>query len=273
MALYAVGDVQGCLACLDRLLGYIGFQADDDRLWFVGDLVNRGPDSAGVLRRVRELNAETVLGNHDLHLLAVAAGARRVKSGDSFDDVLEAPDRDGLIEWLSTRPLLVRDDVIGWLMVHAGLPPAWDVTAATTAAREVEEWLARHGRDAGALQGIYGDHPDRWRPGLEGMERVRYIINALTRLRFCNAESRLALAYSGPPGVQPAGFEPWFRLWRSDTHRVVFGHWSRLGAGDHGTAVSTDSGCVWGGQLSAARLAPAPVELFAVSCERCLKSQ
>lgn len=266
MALYVVGDIQGCLGSLDRLLRRIRFRPGRDRLWLVGDLVNRGPDSAGVLRRARELNAEVVLGNHDLHLLAVAAGARPVKAGDTFNDVLEAADRDELLNWLACRPLLARDDAIGYLMVHAGMPPAWDVAAATSFAREVETLLARRGRDKSFLAAMYGDEPEQWRSDLAGMERVRYIINALTRLRFCDNESRLALGYSGPPGTQPGGFEPWFKLWSGRSHRIVFGHWSRLGAGDHGVAISTDSGCVWGGELSAVRLEPGPVEFFAVSC-------
>lgn len=266
MALYAVGDIQGCLGSLERLLRLIEFQPGRDRLWLAGDLVNRGPDSAGVLRRARALNAEVVLGNHDLHLLAVAAGARPIKGSDTFDDVLKAPDREELIGWLAGRPLLVRDDALGFLMVHAGLPPAWDVATATSIAREVEELIGQRAGDVEFLSAMYGDEPDQWSAELAGMARVRYAINAFTRLRFCDSKSRLALSYSGPPGTQPDGLEPWFRIWRGDDHRVVFGHWSRLGAGDQGIAISTDSGCVWGGELTAVRLDPRPVRFYSVSC-------
>jgi len=266
MALYAIGDVQGCLACLERLLAKIDFQQGRDRLWFVGDLVNRGPESAGVMRRVRELGAEVVLGNHDLHLLAVAAGAHPVRPGDTYQDVLEAPDRVELLAWLASRPLLVRDDDARWIMVHAGLPPAWDVQTASRLAREAGALLEQHAADTDFLAAIYGDDPNQWHESLQGMARIRFIMNALTRLRFCDPAGRLALEHNGPPGSQPKGLHPWFELWPFTSHRVVFGHWSRLGAGDHGNAVSTDSGCVWGQRLSAARLTAAGVGFSSVSC-------
>jgi len=267
MALYAIGDVQGCRGCLEKLLARIDYQPDKDRLWLVGDLVNRGPDSAGVLRLARELDVTAVLGNHDLHLLAVAAGVRGIKGSDTFQDVLTAPDRSELLSWLGRLPLLVRDDPAGWVMVHAGLPPAWDVAKATTLARETESLLRRHGDEAWFLQEMYGDDPAQWRDDLQGMDRARYVVNALTRLRFCDADSRLALDFSGPPGSQPPEHSPWFELWSATSHRIVFGHWAQLGAGDHGHAVSTDSGCVWGYRLTAAELDSSPVSWFSVSCE------
>ncbi|MDZ7841926.1 MAG: symmetrical bis(5'-nucleosyl)-tetraphosphatase [Gammaproteobacteria bacterium] len=266
MALYAIGDVQGCCRCLDALLTRLDFNPADDRLWFVGDLVNRGPESLRTLRRVRSLDAEVVLGNHDLHLLAVAAGARPVKQSDSFNDVLEAPDRGELLEWLAHRPLLCRDDASGWLMVHAGLPPAWDADTAERLAREVEEQLRSRYNERGFMESMYGDEPSRWEEELEGMDRFRFVTNAFTRLRFCDQDGALALGYSGPPGSQPAPWQPWYKLWPHATHRVVFGHWSALGAADHGNAVSTDSGCVWGGRLTAAQLEPGPVTFVSVGC-------
>ena len=266
MSLYVVGDVQGCRRCLERLLEALPFDSRADRLWFVGDLVNRGPDSLGVLRLVRELNPVMVLGNHDLHLLAVAVGARPLKGSDSFMDVLEAPDRDDLLAWLAHQPLLVRDDDMGWMMVHAGLPPAWSACLAQDLAAEAEQWLAVHYGDRSFMEQVYGDHPDCWDDRLTGMERTRFVINATTRMRFCDSRGRLALDYSGPPGTQPPTFHPWYELWPYTSHRVVFGHWSALGAGEHGTAVSTDSGCVWGNRLTAVRLSPGPLEFFSIDC-------
>lgn len=266
MALYAIGDVQGCCRCLEALLARLEFNAGNDRLWFVGDLVNRGPESLRTLRRVRSLEAEVVLGNHDLHLLAVAAGARPVKQTDTFTDVLEAPDRDVLLDWLAHRPLLCRDDAAGWLMVHAGLTPAWDADTAERLAREVEEQLRSRYTERGFMEAMYGDEPNRWDEGLDGMDRVRFIVNALTRMRFCGEDGDLTLGYSGPPGSQPPPWRPWYELWTQTSHRVVFGHWSALGAADHGNAVSTDDGCVWGGHLTAARLEPGPVIFVRVGC-------
>lgn len=266
MALYAIGDVQGCCRCLDQLLTRLDYNPAVDRLWFVGDLVNRGPESLRTLRRVRALEAEVVLGNHDLHLLAVAAGARPVKDSDTFTDVIEAPDRDELLEWLAHRPLLQRDDESAWLMVHAGLVPGWDADTAGRLAREVEEQLRCHYTDRGFLEGMYGDEPLRWDDAMDGMDRVRFAINAFTRMRFCDEKGELALGYSGPPGSQPAHYRPWYEFWPYTSHRIVFGHWSALGAGDHGNAVSIDSGCVWGGRLTAARLKPGPVGFVSVGC-------
>lgn len=268
MALFAIGDVQGCLDSLKRLLDDIGHEPGRDRLWFVGDLVNRGPDSLGTLRFVRGLDAECVLGNHDLHLLAVAAGGRPLKPSDTFTDVLDAPDRDELLAWLARRPLLVRDDAAGWAMIHAGLPPAWDIDTATGLAREVAQSLLDNYRDRAFMGGMYGDRPARWDGSLAGTERRRFVINALTRMRFCDRESELSLSCTGPPGSQPPPFHPWFEIWPHTSHRVVFGHWSTLGAANHGNAVSTDSGCVWGQDLTAVRLVPPPVEFFKVPCGR-----
>lgn len=266
MALLAIGDVQGCCGSLETLLAQIDYTPGVDTLWFVGDLVNRGPESLRTLRLVRSLDAGVVLGNHDLHLLAVAAGGRPVKSSDSFSDVLAAPDRDELLAWLAHRPLLLRDAASGWTMVHAGLPPAWDMAMAEQMAAEVAGQLKSEYANGDFMEQMYGDYPDRWLDDLDGMDRIRFAVNAFTRLRFCRADGALALDHSGPPGSQPAGLRPWYELWPYPDQRIVFGHWSALGAGEHGNVVSIDSGCVWGGQLTAVRLDPEPVAFYTVDC-------
>lgn len=261
MSVYAIGDVQGCRAELDALLDLVGFAPPRDRLLFVGDLVNRGPDSAGVLRRVRALApaAESVLGNHDLHLLAIAAGVARPRRQDTLADVLAAPDREELLDWLRRRPLLAEDPVSGTTILHAGLPPQWDIAQARALAREVEAVLA--GPDwIDLLRHMYGDAPHRWNDGLAGWPRLRVIVNCLTRLRYCDAGGRLALGEKGAPGSQRAPFEPWYALpgRRSRGTTVVFGHWStlRLPPADceRYCAWPIDTGCVWGGGLTALRL-------------------
>ena len=266
MAVYAIGDVQGCYQSLAALLARIDYRPAVDRLWFVGDLVNRGPHSLQTLRFVRDLDPVVVLGNHDLHLLAVAAGGRPIKRSDTFMDILEAPDREELLAWLARRPLMVRDDDSGWAMVHAGLPPTWDVERAGALAREVEDQLRCHYASGDFLEQMYGDYPDRWDQALDGMDRIRFAINAFTRLRFCDRNGVLALDHTGPPGSQPAPFFPWYELWSGTSHRIVFGHWSALGAGVHGKVISTDSGCVWGGRLTAVRLDSEPVKFVSVAC-------
>ena len=274
MAVYAVGDVQGELDALRRLLARLGFDPTRDRLWLTGDLVNRGPDSLGVLRAVRDLGeaAVTVLGNHDLHLLAVAAGAAPARAGDTFADVLDAPDAAELLEWLRARPLLHRDAALGWTLVHAGLAPQWDVAEAAARAREVEAAL-RGPRWRELLAGMYGDGPARWDPALAGTERLRFIVNCLTRLRYCAPDGTLGLRHKGPPGTQPAPYLPWYEVpgRRSAGERIVFGHWSTLGGLAGGTgradAVCLDAGCVWGGRLLALRLDAPAADPVAVPCE------
>ncbi len=251
MSRFAIGDVQGCYDELRELLRRIGFSSDRDRLWFVGDLVNRGPHSLEVLRFVRALgaNAETVLGNHDLHLLAVAAGCRPPRRSDTLQPVLEAKDREGLIEWLTERPLAHLED--GDLMVHAGIVPAWSAQAACGYAREVETELRRGRRTL--FEHMYGDAPERWSDTLEGFDRLRFIINTLTRLRLCATDGSINLALKGKPPGADSPWRPWFDLERplSRDVRIVFGHWSALGLTLRENLIGLDTGCVWGGTLTA----------------------
>lgn len=259
MATYAIGDVQGCYDELQALLDYLKFDRKRDQLWFTGDLVNRGPRSLDVLRLVSGLGdaAITVLGNHDLHLLALASvpGAKG-KALDTLDEVLAAPDRDELLSWLRHQPLLHHDAQLGYTMVHAGLPPQWDLAQAQTCAKEVSSTLRAPQFYRVLFSHMYGDKPDQWSEDLRGMERLRFITNCFTRLRFCDAEGHLKLKFKGPPDAVGAGIYPWFRApkRRSKSLRIVFGHWSALGFHDGDGVLGLDTGCVWGGSLCAMRL-------------------
>ncbi len=250
MTRYAIGDVQGCDEELRALLKLLKFSADRDRLWFVGDLVNRGPGSLETLRLVRALgdNAVVVLGNHDLHLLAVAHGTERKRKSDTLDALLGAPDRDALLGWLGTRPLAHAEG--SDLMVHAGLVPQWSATQALDLAREVEGALARDPRALFAY--MYGNDPDRWSEDLGGEERLRFVINVLTRLRVCTPDGRVDLTMKGEP-PPPSPLRPWFELPQRHSRdtRIIFGHWSALGLVQRHGVVGLDSGCVWGGALTA----------------------
>ena len=257
MALYAIGDVQGCNEELGALLWALRFSPDRDRLWFVGDLVNRGPDSLGVLRRIRALGdaATVTLGNHDLHLLAVAFGSAHARSGDTLDETLAAHDRDALLEWLAGRPLLHEDRALNACLLHAGLAPQWTLPLARRCAREVETSLQRDPERL--FQRLYGDQPDRWDDSLEGDERLRFIVNCFTRLRYVDAGGRLMLRAKGnPKKSQAQALVPWFDApgaeWRGP--RILFGHWSTLGFFNEAGITGLDTGCVWGGSLTALRL-------------------
>jgi len=265
MAVYAIGDLQGCYDEFRALLDRLRFEPARDRLWLTGDLVNRGPQSLATLRAVRALDAVTsvVLGNHDLHLLAAALDRKRLRPSDTLDEILSAPDRDELLAWLASRPLVHQDRALGWAMVHAGLPPEWDLATAAACGQEVSAALRADA--AGFFAAMYGDRPDRWSPGLQGDDRLRFAVNCLTRLRFLAADGRLLLKYKGPPDGAPPGARPWFQVpgRRSAGTRILFGHWSALGYLESDGVVSLDTGCVWGGALTAVRLdalAP-PVQL------------
>lgn len=267
MAVYAIGDVQGCDQEFVQLLEQLDFSPSRDTLWLVGDLVNRGPRSLEVLRRVQALGdaAICVLGNHDLHLLAlVLSPTEPVKSKDTLQQVLAAPDRDPLIHWLRHRPMLHHDASLGYTMVHAGLPPQWDLPLAQACARELEAALRdeRAGRDLFAH--MYGNQPDRWSDDLQGNDRLRFITNCLTRLRYCRSDGGIDLKFKGQPKDAPEELVPWFRVpdRRSRNARIVCGHWSALGYYDGDGVLAIDTGCVWGQKLCAVQLdrpSPAPV--------------
>ncbi|MCG8426117.1 MAG: symmetrical bis(5'-nucleosyl)-tetraphosphatase [Chromatiales bacterium] len=269
MAVYAIGDIQGCYDDFRRLLDKIGFTPEKDKIWIAGDLVNRGPRSLEVLRYVKSLGerAISVLGNHDLHLLAVAAGNNRHMGKDhTLDAILAAPDRDELIEWLRHRPLLYHSKKRGYTLIHAGLPPQWDIPQACKLAKEVEGVL-RSSEYTELLHNMYGNQPSCWSESLTGIDRLRFIINALTRLRYCDTDGNMALREKGPIGSQAAPFIPWYSVpgRRSQTDRVIFGHWSTLGYQVSHNTWSLDSGCLWGGQLTAIKVrkrkTPKPIQI------------
>lgn len=270
MAFYAIGDVQGCFDELMRLLERLGFSDHDDYLWFTGDLVNRGPKSLDTLRFIKSLgtHAVTVLGNHDLHLLAVAQGHERYHhKKDTLREILQAPDRAELVDWLRHRPLMHYDATLGFALIHAGLPPQWDVRQALAAAAEAECAL-RADNYAAYLGEMYGNEPDQWSESLCGEERLRFIINCFTRLRFCDARGRLALEEKGAPGSVPAPWLPWFAVpgRRSADVNIVFGHWSTLGLYSGDNVYALDSGCLWGGALSALRLDGPLRTRYSIAC-------
>lgn len=251
---WAVGDLQGCCQALDRLLAHPDLEGLDE-IWFAGDLVNRGPASLATLRRVRALGerAVSVLGNHDLHLLGIAVGARGAKSSDTLQEILDAPDAAELIDWLRHRPLAHWGH--GHLMVHAGVLPGWSSTQALALSREVEAVLrGPHWREF--LHEMYGNQPDRWDESLQGHERWRVIVNALTRLRFCSPDGVMEFNAKESAAAAPAGYLPWFEVASraSAETPIVFGHWSTLGLLQRPNLLALDTGCVWGGRLSAVRL-------------------
>jgi bis(5'-nucleosyl)-tetraphosphatase (symmetrical) len=268
MALYLIGDVQGCDAALGRLLAKIAFSPSRDHLVLLGDLVNRGPESAAVLRRLMALQgaATCLLGNHDLSLLAVAHGTRAPHRNDTMDSVLHAPDREAMLAWLRQQHMAIERS--GVLMVHGGVLPQWDAQDTLRLAREVESVL----RDASALAAflpqMYGNEPAQWSESLQGAARLRVIVNALTRLRFCTPEGVMHLKASGPIDAAPAGTLPWFEIphRRTAGTTIAFGHWSQLGLLLRDDVIALDTGCVWGGCLSALELGSR--EVIQVTCEQ-----
>lgn len=275
MAIYCIGDIQGCDSALGRLLDTIGFSASRDTVYLLGDLVNRGPDSAAVLRRsMRHGDAiRCLLGNHDLHLLAAAAGARKPSRRDTLASVLDAPDREALLAWVRQQPLARAHTHAGQtlLMVHAGVLPAWSVADTLAYADEVQAVL-RSPELPAFLQAMYGNTPDRWSDPLTGTDRLRVIVNALTRLRFCSADGVMDFESTESASAGPPGLMPWFDVPGRRTAGTVmaFGHWSTLGWLNRSDLLGLDTGCVWGGCLSAVRFGAtlAERELLQVHCEQ-----
>ncbi|MCP8899385.1 symmetrical bis(5'-nucleosyl)-tetraphosphatase [Gilvimarinus xylanilyticus] len=269
MSTYAVGDIQGCLEPLQRLLDQVAFDPTYDRLWVAGDMVNRGPRSLATLRFLHGLGdcVTAVLGNHDLHFLAVAYGHKKKGSFDTLDALLQAPDRDELIHWLRHRHLLYTDAQLDYTMVHAGIPPIWTLGQAQALAREVEAVLQSDYIDA-FLANMYGNKPNRWRNRLLGYERLRVITNYFTRMRFCTVEGELEFDNKAAPGrSHQRGFLPWFAHTdhQCRRERIVFGHWAALeGRADARNVTALDTGCVWGGCLTALRLEDG--QLFRTQC-------
>jgi len=265
---YLIGDVQGCSDALQRLLDAIGFSPSRDRLVVLGDLVNRGPQSLATLRLVHALgdSADCVLGNHDLHLLAVACGGRKAAPKDTLADVLDSPERAIWIDWLRARPMALYED--GWLLVHAGVAPQWDVARTLALADEVERTL--RGADwHDFLRAMYGDEPLRWDDALAGNVRLRFIVNALTRIRFCTADGTLELDVKDGAHAAPKGYLPWFDVPGRRTRGVpvAFGHWSALGFVEREDLLALDTGCVWGGKLTAVRIDGGRRDVMQVDCE------
>ena len=268
MATYAIGDIQGCYDALMRVLDKASFD-DNDTLWVAGDLVNRGKQSLATLRFLQTLDqrAKIVLGNHDLHLLAVAYGVRKAGRSDTLDEILQAPDRDQLLDWLRHQPLLHYDTDLGYLMVHAGIPPQWSLKQAQSLANEVESAL-RSTQITSFLQQMYGDQPERWDNELESWLRLRVITNYLTRMRLCDAKGTLNLTHKTGITESPAGFKPWFAHQHRKTRdqRILFGHWAALeGESNEDRVYALDTGCVWGGRLTMMRLEDQ--RIFSCNCE------
>lgn len=267
MSDYAIGDLQGCLEAFDCLLSKIRFNPDKDRLFLAGDLINRGPDSLGTLRRVFQLrdNVQSVLGNHDLHLLAVAHGATKSKRKDTLAGILDAPDRGELLGWLQGCPLLIDLPEHEAILTHAGIPPLWTLDEARSRAREVESVLGDERRGE-YFAHMYGNQPAGWSEHLAGPDRWRVITNYFTRMRFVNSQGELDLTSKGEADAPPGGFMPWFlHPQRKETGtRLLFGHWAALeGHTGIDKVEALDTGCVWGGSLTALRLD----DLARIHCE------
>lgn len=268
MAVYAVGDLQGCYEPLRRLLDRLAFDPACDQVWLVGDLINRGPDSLATLRFIRSLgtSAISVLGNHDLTLLVAAEGFVKPKRRDTFHTILDAPDRDELVDWLRHRPLLHYAADLNTVMVHAGIAPQWTLPQAQALAHEFE--TALQGVDSRELlRHLFGSEPRRWQDDLSGQDRLRCIVNYFTRMRFCAPDGTLDFDHKGPPGSQPKGLLPWYEVpnRRAGAVRIVVGHWASLGYVQTAGLVALDTGCVWGRTLTALRL-DAPGAPCCVDC-------
>jgi len=280
MATYIIGDLQGCFDELQQLLTQINYQPKQDTLWFVGDIVNRGPKSLECLRFVKALQTEgrgqIVLGNHDFHLLAAYAGMEKFTSkSDTLTDILEAEDADELIDWLRQQPLLVTHPVYNAVMVHAGIPPQWTILEAQSYAREVEVHLQGDDWQTFLTDHLFGSEPKVWQDTLTGWDRVRYIVNAFARMRYCSAQGKLEFKLKSAPDANQQNsadeYQPWFVFpnRKNKDHEIFFGHWSTLGAIDAYQIHATDTGCLWGGQMSAYALEEK--RRYHIECEQLCK--
>ena len=272
MAIYAIGDVQGCFDELKALLSQINFNSDRDQLWFCGDIVNRGPKSLETLRFVKSLekNAITVLGNHDLHLLATAYDHQKPGKKDTFDSLLQATDAEELFDWLRHQPLLYHDTELGITLLHAGIHPHWSIEKAQQLAKEMEQLLQGENH-INFYRHMYGDKPFVWDDNLTGWSRYRFITNILTRLRYCDKQGKPALSEKGAPGTQAPDLYPWYEVpeRKSQQDTIIFGHWSTLphaGISSINNTYAIDSGCLWGGALTAMRINVQPFEYFRLNC-------
>ncbi len=268
--IYLLGDLQGCCGALDRMLAKTGFSASRDHLYVLGDLVNRGPESLRTLQTLAGLggSAHCLLGNHDLHLLAAAHGVRPLHRSDTLDDILESPRRDGWVDWIRHQPLAMHAH--GWLMVHAGVPPQWDLATTLQLAGEVQAQLRGPGLKE-FLAAMYGNEPSRWSADLQGPDRLRFAINALTRIRFVRADDgALDLQSKEGAGRAPEGCVPWFEAPGRATRGqpIAFGHWSTLGLLERDDLLAIDTGCVWGGALTAVRIDGGRREIVQLKCEQ-----
>jgi len=270
MTTYAIGDVQGCYDALRQLLDKIKFNPQQDQLWFAGDLINRGPQSLETLRFIIELgdSARSVLGNHECHFLAVARGHKKAHRMDTFSDIINAEDSDHLIQWVRNQPFFYEDKSLGYSMLHAGVPPQWSISDTRQYARELETVIQGDNVDS-FLASMYGNEPNQWFCALAGNDRLRFIINAFTRLRFCDKQGRLNLIEKGDIGTQADDLIPWFNAPNRKTldHKIVFGHWSTLGIHQQNNVTCLDGGCLWGGSLAAIKLDGSD-EIIFVDCER-----
>lgn len=271
MATYAIGDVQGCFDELQSLLKQIKFNSDCDQLWFCGDIVNRGPKSLATLRFIRSLqdNAITVLGNHDLHLLATAFLKNNPGKHDTFTDILQAKDSLEDLNWLQQQPLIHHENNI--TLIHAGIHPKWSIAKTIELANEVKS-LLQSNKNIEFYKHMYGDKPNNWHYGLSGSARYRFITNTLTRLRYCSVTGKQALNAKGPPGSQPEDLLPWYEIPDRKTKDdvIIFGHWSTLphaGVSDINNCYAIDSGCLWGGALTALRIDQQPFEYIRLNCQ------
>ena len=270
MSVYVIGDVQGCFDELQELVDYISFNPKKDQLWFVGDLVNRGPKSLQTLRWVKSLGkaAVTVLGNHDLHLLAAHAGAKEIPTTSSLYPVLQAKEIDELMDWLRNQPLMRYNSKLKFAMVHAGLAPQWSIKEALKCSKEIQTVL-RSKKYKDFLFNMYGDQPDHWDGRLKGWNRLRTITNFMTRVRFCNNKGVMSFTEKGPPGTQNSRMKPWFEIAsrKSQDTTIAFGHWSTLGYVNDHNIIATDTGCLWGGSLTAIKIELESLTIYQLNCK------